>query len=212
MISEKEKLNMHYDFTQNKPSIKSLAFRKPVYGIGVNDANYIVQPTIDGKQIQCPYYQKWKSILMRCYSAACHEEHPTYADCSVAKEWLTFSNFRSWMVEQYWEGMELDKDIKFKNSKIYSKDTCLFIPKTLNTLLLDCKSARGKYPIGVYFHKPMDKFKAQISYSGIKVHLGYFSIVEEAAYAYKSARKNKIQQIIDNNTYPVATQYLAQHI
>ena len=81
--------------------------RKLVHGVGINDADYAVVEfeTIgyaDGKRKQklvwfCPYYRAWTSMLKRCYSIKSQERQPTYKGCSVTDEWLTFSNFKSWM-------------------------------------------------------------------------------------------------------------------
>lgn len=58
-----------------------------VHGIGVNDADYVVQPSVNGKTIWCPFYQRWKCILQRCYSAIRQETHPAYKNVYVADEW-----------------------------------------------------------------------------------------------------------------------------
>ena len=50
-------------------------------------------------------------MLQRCYSPKNHAKNPTYIGCYVAKEWLTFSNFKAWMGSQQWQGMELDKGV-----------------------------------------------------------------------------------------------------
>ena len=51
---------------------------KLVCGVGVNNADYVVQINEswyeDGKQRQrgvwvCPFYSKWRSMLIRCYSS-----------------------------------------------------------------------------------------------------------------------------------------------
>ena len=46
-------------------------------------------------------------------------------------------------------GWELDKDILVKGNKIYSPDTCCFVPKEVNTVFTKRQSKRGDYPIGV---------------------------------------------------------------
>ena len=82
--------------------------RKLVYGVGINDSNYVVRRFetigyVNGKQKQkliwvCPYYQTWTNMLNRCYSIKYQERNKTYIGCSVSEEWKTFSNFRSWMM------------------------------------------------------------------------------------------------------------------
>ena len=131
---------------------------KLVYGVGINDADYIVciyeeLPRTNGKQNQkivwrCPFYSRWMSMLRRCYSKAYQEKQPSYKGCSVCEEWLTFSNFKSWMETQDWEGKQLDKDLLVYKNKIYSPETCVFIDQRLNTFLVKSNKTRGDYPLG----------------------------------------------------------------
>ena len=147
--------------------------RKPVYGVGVNDADYVVAKfeflgRVDGKQKQtavwrCPYYQAWVNMLTRCYSTEYKERNPTYIGCSVVEGWLTFSNFRAWMVTQEWEGLQLDKDLLIEGNKIYSAETCVFVTPMVNTFTNDRGSVRGEWLVGVYWHKASKRFRAQCS-------------------------------------------------
>jgi len=90
---------------------KSIGQRKLVYGVGINDANYVVTAVLNGKQIRCTYYSTWKNMLERCYSEKYHISHPTYRSCFVCKEWQVFSIFRAWMIQQDWNDKQLDKYI-----------------------------------------------------------------------------------------------------
>lgn len=199
-----------YDFTQNKVNANSIAQRKLVFGVGVgiNDADYVTSSTAGGK---CPYYQKWRDMIKRAHSEKFHEKNPTYKNCTVSEEWKTFSNFRKWMVEQDWNGNQLDKDFINPGNKHYSKENCLFIPAKLNSILGSSKAKRGKHPQGVSFHKSTKKFTAYISISRKVKHLGLFNTPEEAEITYNKTFNRKIQELIDQNTYPVATEYLHKH-
>ena len=90
-------------FIEVKASKKSLTSRKPVFGVGVNDASYMTNhKDKDGIIKVCPYYRRWKNMLKRCYSSKCQDKNPTYLGCAVSNEWLTFSNFKLWMEGQEW--------------------------------------------------------------------------------------------------------------
>ena len=74
----------------------------------------------------------------RCYSKAFQESHPWYKGCTVCDEWLDpehgLGRFAKWCNENYYivegEGTtQLDKDILIPGNKIYSPDTCIFVPK-----------------------------------------------------------------------------------
>ena len=186
----------------------SLAQRKPVYGIGTNDSSYIIRY----KGVMCKYYRVWFNMMERCYSSKFQEKKPTYKGCSVCSEWLVFSAFRKWMEANDYNGLELDKDIKVKGNKVYSPDTCLFIPHALNNLLSDHGAARGAYPVGVYFHNKNKRFVAQITLDGNRVHIGCYDTKEQASDGYKRRRTSKIKKLISDNKYPIATKYLEQHI
>lgn len=169
----------------------SLSGRGTVYGVGINDADYLIYPKINGKNVRCPFYKSWKSMLERCYSRLFQDRHPAYVGCTVCAEWLTFSNFRAWMVQQDWHGKQLDKDIIKQGNKVYSPDTCCFVPQELNKLLNDSEASRGRCPVGVSWHNISNKYQARVNYNGKRQSLGLFNSPEAAHAAYKK-RKSEI--------------------
>ena len=173
----------------------SLANRKPIYGVGINDADYVVTPTINGKQIKCPYYKAWKSMFVRCYSMNCQEKQPTYIGCRVSSKWFLFSSFKKWMELQDWKGKELDKDVMFPGNKIYGPSNCVFVSRKINALLNDCAAAKGAFPIGTSYHKGTGKYTARICKNGNSTPLGYFDKIEEASATYREAKRLHILTI-----------------
>jgi len=95
------------------------------------------------------------------------------------------------------DGWELDKDIIHKGSKLYSKDSCCFVPTEVNLLLTKCDNSRGEYPVGVYFDKPSGKFMARLRINGKMKYLGLFSTPEEAFFAYKLAKEAQIKAVAE---------------
>ena len=180
------------DFPHIKATRKSISKRKSIFGVGINDSDYITQPFIGDSRIICPFYIKWKSMIERCYSKKALLKRPTYIGCTVAPEWHSFMSFRAWMIKQDWEGKQLDKDILVPGNKIYSPNTCLFVSQKINTLLLDSPKRRGKYPKGVHWSKQVKKFVAQMNDGDKRKSLGYFDTAE-AAHAV--ARKAKAEHI-----------------
>lgn len=136
-------------------------------------------------------------MLERCYSKEFHKTHPTYKDCEVCEEWLNFQNFATWYIDNYYvvenQTMCLDKDILYKGNKIYSPDTCIFVPQEINTLFVKRNKSRGKYPIGVYYSKEKNKYRSMLG----KTHLGYFDTPEGAFNVYKKAKERHIKEIAD---------------
>lgn len=154
--------------------------KKPVFGVGINDANYKVN--INGDI--CPYYRKWADMLKRCYSDKFQSTRPKYIGCTVCDEWLTFSNFKIWMIKQDWQGKHLDKDLLSLGNKVYSPDTCYFITSEINSLLCGIEKK------GCSFDKSRNKYIAKVSVSGRTVNLGRYKTEQEANEAHKIAKKD----------------------
>ena len=199
-------------FREVPASKTSIDRRKPIYGLGINDAKYTTAKIIDGKELRCPYYRKWKNMLTRCYSASYQEKQPTYIDCTVCDEWLTFSNFKEWMIKQDWKDKQLDKDILVQGNKLYSPEKCLFVSKEINLLLTDRKAKRGKYPIGVYWHGQRENFMCLIGVNGNNRYLGSFNTPEQAHEIYKKAKYRHIKNIADQQDEPLRSALLAYKI
>lgn len=170
--------------------------KKLVFGVGINDADYITQKMetigyVNGKRKQkttwiCPFYHTWVNMLKRCYYVKTQESQPTYAGCSVSEEWHTFSVFKNWMEKQDWQDNQLDKDLLFEGNKIYSAETCVFVTRMVNMFTNDNMAVRGKWLIGVTWHKPKERFKSQCRnpFTKKKEHLGYFTCEQEAHEAW----------------------------
>ena len=173
--------------------------RSLVHGVGINDASYMVgYKNIFGNAESCPYYDKWRAMLSRCYSAKFHERHPSYQNCTVADTWKTFSVFRTWMETQDWQGKALDKDLLNWGNKHYSPDTCLFISQAQNSLLALRGNARGLQPLGVVrtvVHGKYVYYEAKCSFYGKQVRLGSFKTPEEAAAKYQEAKLAYIAEL-----------------
>ena len=175
---------------------------KLVCGVGINDADYVVCPTIDGKQVWCPFYQVWVDMLKRGYSVKLRTNYPTYSCCTICEEWLTFSNFKAWMEKQDWEGKQLDKDLLIEGNKVYSPDTCVFVDALVNCFILDNGADRGEWPIGVCFNKPAGKFQANCNNPFTKKleYLGIFTCPEQAHKAWRSRKHELALQLADLQT------------
>lgn len=159
-----------------------LSTNKLVQGIGVNDADYSVTKytLVNGTRRQtwrCPYYEKWSSMLKRCYSNSTLTHGPSYHGCSVCEDWLRFSTFKTWMEAQDWEGKQLDKDLLVRGNKVYSPENCIFVSQQINTFVIESNAIRGEYPIGASWDKKYEKFKSQIKnpFTGKRQHLGYYN-------------------------------------
>ncbi len=173
------------EFMRIEVNKKSLAMRKPIYGVGINDAWFKTQPTVGGKCVNYQPYRYWKNMLERCYSDKYHARKPTYQECEVCEEWQEFSYFDKWLSPQDYEGLELDKDILVPGNKLYSPDTCILVPRKVNSFITDSSAAIGEHPVGVRYDKLTGNFQAQCNNgTGKKIHLGCFESPKEAHKSY----------------------------
>jgi hypothetical protein len=163
--------------------------KKPVHGIGVNDANYAVNPLIGGKRVMCEAYKAWMAMLRRCNCKILKEQHPTYIGVSVCDEWKSFMAFRGWWMDNHIEGWQLDKDILTDNRE-YSPESCIYVPSWLNNFIIDSGRRRGDYPIGVSYSQLDGTFHASCRNPKEKASswIGRFRTPEEAHLAWRSRK------------------------
>ena len=180
--------------------------RRLLHGVGLNDADYMtrIQEVVDDKYITvwtCPFYKTWKSMITRCYSDHYFLNKPAYRNAMVCQEWLTFSNFKSWMEKQDYVGKDLDKDILVKGNTVYSPETCIFVPRKINNFILDCYNRRGDYMIGVYWRADRGKYQAYCAdpFTGKTKNLGHFTSELEAHLVWKRKKHEHACALADSD-------------
>ena len=144
-------------------------------------------------------YLRWHDMIHRCYNDKFHERQPQYKECSVCEEWLNYSNFKVWYDKNKFgqTQLDLDKDILFKENKIYDPAHVVFVPHEINTLFIAKDKCRGDLPIGVYFDISKNKYRAQVSFMGKGIKLGTFDNPEDAFKRYKEYKEDLIQDIAE---------------
>lgn len=113
---------------------------RTVYGVGyLGDTT-----TVDENGNRKKSYTLYKGMIRRCFpqTEKEREKHRAYENCTVCDRWLCFANFEKdieslpnydlWLKGE--ERYSLDKDILQYGSstKIYSPETCMFVPQSLN--------------------------------------------------------------------------------
>lgn len=179
-----------------------------VHGVGVNDSTGRITWSEGGKRSTCPYYARWQNMLKRCYITHLSKDK-SYNDCSVCDEWLLFSNFKAWMLDQDWVGKCLDKDILKQGNKIYSPDHCLFVDVKINNLLNGRCNQRGKYLRGVHFNKDKNKYYSLCNKDKKPKNLGYFDTEDQAFEAYKKFKYKVIADTAKKQDEPLRSALLA---
>lgn len=172
------------------------ASKSLIYGIGINDVEFVTKPTVDSVRLVHPAYSIWEAMLNRCYGTT-SKTNINYSEITCCVDWFSFSNFLLWWLENYTLGYQLDKDLLIKDNKVYSPNTCIFAPAFINSFVTLRKNDRGNYPIGVSLVS-VNRYRAAIGSD--KKYLGVFDTPEGAHRAWQRA---KLEQAIAFNFPPL---------
>lgn len=160
-------------------------------------------------------YNTWRGMLERCYGEKYQKKFPAYIGCSVCDEWKSYEIFEKWYNLNYYEAedecMQLDKDILVKGNKIYSPNTCIFVPQTINKLFTKTDKLRNGL-IGTSVTKS-GKYLAQCqTASKTNKSIKVFVTEIEAFNAYKQTKEKYIKQVAERykNNIP-SNLYLAMY-
>ena len=211
-------LKTGYETVARLTTIRSGEIKDPylpsVCGVGIIGTKY--PSKVNG--VLTKEYELWQSMLKRCYSDCSKKKRPTYEGCEVSENFKYYEYFYEWCNKQIGfgnEGFELDKDLLIKGNKVYSEDSCVFIPREINSLLTKRTASRGECLIGVSWHKTRKAFVARVNKNkGKQEYLGSFKTELEAFNAYKKAKEsfvkeqaNKWKSQIDERAYNALMNY-----
>ena len=191
-------VNTGYETTVELVHIRNGYVKDPyvpsVFGVGVLGTKYL--STINSRKTK--EYELWTGMLERCYSDGFKKKQPTYEGCEASENFKSYEYFYEWCHKQIGftnKDWQLDKDLLVKGNKVYNENTCVFLPKEINSLLIKSTASRGKHLIGVYWCKTSKFFKAQVSKSkGKRERLGSFNTELEAFKAYKTAKESFVKE------------------
>ena len=148
------------------------------------------------------YYKIWHGMLTRCYDPKYQERYPSYKGCEVEDYLLNFQHMGEWIKENYYEipgeKMCLDKDILCKGNKVYSRETCIFVPERINLLFIKSDNTRGDCPIGTTPNSSGNYIAQCNDGYGKQIRLGTYLTKEEAFQVYKEYKENLIKETIDS--------------
>ena len=164
-----------------------------VYGVGVLGEKYPAK--LNG--LMQKEYSLWSNMLKRCYDPKEHARYPGYIGCTVSDNFRYYEYFYEWCHNQIGfnnSSWHLDKDLLFKGNKVYSEDTCVFLPAEINTSLTSANTIRGELPIGVQ-HSQSGNYISAYNLGGIHYHGGTFYTIEDAFFHYKQAKEQYLQHL-----------------
>ena len=201
---ELEFLNVKFPYKVNIEirSFKNKTVRYPYhpskYGVGYIGIGKFIGGSYSKENI---IYDYWDGILRRCYSERIKKLRNSYSDCLVDECWHNLQNFGEWFEKnynpKYMKSWCLDKDILVKGNRIYSPETCCFVPNEINVIFTNGYIRRGEYPKGVSYKPKINKYIAQYQKDGVVTHIGTFKTVDEAFQAYKEAKEKYIKEKAD---------------
>ena len=130
-------------------------------------------------------YSCWRNMLQRCYDESC-KSYPNYggSGVTVSKDWHDFQNFAEWYYKNKVADSHLDKDLF--GGKLYSEQTCVFLPCEINNLLIQSRKPVKKNKTGT--------FSCRIYHDG-EVQNKTFETEEEALYWYKINKKHFLMKV-----------------
>ena len=139
-------------------------------------------------------YKIWSEMLRRCYSEKLQIKQPAYIGCTVCDEWHNYQNFADWYDKNYYdigEGrMHLDKDIIHKGNRVYSPDSCLFVPQRINMIFMH-KGKESDLPTGI--SETATGYMASYNTR----YLGTYKILDEALKYYMIEKRIHIKNVAD---------------
>ena len=160
-LQDKYKTRVHttYQCCQ-RGSVKN-PYHPSVYGhgyLGLMSDGTKPKVRVNGKTTR--EYIVWQSMIQRVYDSKLHEKQPTYRDCILEDCLHCYAYFLEFVIRdipnyEYWlthpnERVSLDKDIRGKGSKVYSRDTLMFITVEENCKERNERCGLAMNPIKIY--------------------------------------------------------------
>lgn len=166
-------------------------FARSVHGVGyIGEGKY----KVSRGRMACEAYIVWQSMLGRCYNPSNLNLAKHYAGCTVQAEWHNFQKFAEWYSKQWKEeGWQIDKDLKVRYNRVYSKDNCLLLPSRINGLIIR-HALKGELPTGVQLKG--GRYYARVGTLDVRVSLGGFDTPEDAYEAYLKAKYEYIKILV----------------
>ena len=182
-------------------AIRSLNF-KSVFGVGYYGEGYFYPSNNTAYK---KFLNLWVGMLRRCYYDKYHSSH-SYKDVTVCEEWHNFQNFAKWCQEvykNYMKNWDLDKDIICPTCRVYSPDTCTFVPREINSWFK--KNTNASYRIKKNGHYEVDyiEYKKKRSSRVFKNKNEALEFLELNRKEYLKSLANNFKELVDIRVYNI---------
>lgn len=175
---------------------------KLLCGVGHNDKTRPAK--INGLPLR--QYTLWTTMLQRCYDDKLQQKQKSYIGCSVSDAFLSYTFFYDLCGLEFGfnakdedgKSWQLDKDLLIRGNKVYSENTCCFLPAKLNMLLQSGSCRPDPKSCGVVLTS-CSTYQAQCSVNGKAVYLGTFKTQEAAYETYKKFKEGLIKRFTTDN-------------
>lgn len=143
-------------------------------------------------------YSKWASMICRGYSEKYKAKKPTYKDVSVCSDWHNFQNFAKWAVnrDDYLEEWEIDKDILIASNRIYSPESCCFVPRIINCAIRS-SALKDKTKIPFRISGGQKQYKVFITLDNSVKKALYFKDIEQAHSAVVEFKTKRVKELAE---------------
>ena len=142
-------------------------------------------------------YKAWINMLQRCYVDMNGKYPAYYGIVKVCEEWLNFQNFAEWYESNYYdipnERLHIDKDIKSSGCKLYSPDTCILIPQSINEVIRDNYRKTIDSDLPVTIRRCNKGYRVKFR----RENLGEYNTVDECLEKYNEKKINYIKELVD---------------
>lgn len=179
-------------------SLKRGTFFDPYYktywGFG-----YIGEGKYTGKSHKSAF-NTWMHMVERCYDTE-SKYYPLYGGVGVkvSQEWSNFQVFAEWFEKHKVVGWHMDKDFIEPSSKLYSEDTCVFLPPEVNSLFTGYHF--GLKEMGVGLTKSGSWYSA-CTINGKQKYLGVSKTWLEAKTKYLVEKRKIVDKLLSKYALP----------
>lgn len=165
-----------------------------IYGVG-----YLGGEVYTKTNSKCAY-DRWVSMLCRCFNTDSKNYIENYHRVRVCSEWCNFQNFAKWWYSQTGcanKGWQLDKDILSCGNGLYSPETCCIVPKEINMAVITSR-VEGDFKYGSDYKEDLNKYAVRVNRSGLgQRYVGLYAAMEDAAEAYRLEKARYVRELAE---------------